>query len=132
MSEAAPKNRWWTTACLAGLVLGLLVIAVGIAWPKVVTPAMVWSPEQAEELQRAGDAFHAAREQNRPVDGSHPASGAGGAATPRELAEKRYNRLKGDLEAAQSIRTHWGQWVVAAGFGLTIACGLGYLATRGD
>lgn len=127
MSEVAPKNRLLTTVCLAVLVIGLLVIAVGIAWPKIVTPAMVWSPEQAEELQRAGDAFHAAREQTRPES-----AGAGDPqATPRALAEKRYNRLKADLEVAQQVRSHWGQWVVAAGFGLTIASGLGYLASRG-
>ena len=132
MSEVATKNRMSTTTCLAVLVVGLLTVAVGIAWPKIVTPAMVWSPEQAEELQRAGDAFHAAREQTRPIEGQESAGAGDPQATPRALAEKRYNRLKADLEAAQQVRTHWGQRVVAAGFGLTIVGGLGYLAARGN
>lgn len=132
MTEAPLKRHWLAVASLAGLVLGLVIVAIGLAWPKIVTPQMVWSPEQAEELQRAADSFHAAREQNRPVEGQ--ASGQEGAAalSPRALAEQRYNRLKNDLEAAQSVRTDWGQWVVAAGFGLTIAGGMGYLAVRGD
>jgi len=111
--------------------MGLVVTIIGVAWPKIVTPAMVWSPEQAEELQRAGDAFHAAREQTRPIEGQESAASGDPQTTPRALAEKRYNRLKADLEAAQMVRTHWGQRVVAAGFGLTIVGGLGYLATRG-
>lgn len=130
MSELEPKNRLLTSTCLAVLVIGLLIVAVGVAWPKIVTPAMVWSPEQAEELQRAGDAFHAAREQTRPIQGQQSAGAGDPQATPRALAEKRYNRLKADLDAAQQVRTHWGQRVVAAGFGLTIVGGLGYLATR--
>lgn len=111
--------------------MGLILIVIGVAWPKIVTPAMVWSPEQAEELQRAGDAFHAAREQTRPIEGQESTQAGDPQATPRALAEKRYNRLKADLEAAQMVRTHWGQRVVAAGFGLTIVGGLGYLAARG-
>lgn len=129
MSELETKNRLSTATCLAVLFAGLLTVAVGIAWPKIVTPAMVWSPEQAEELQRAGDAFHAAREQTRPIEGHESAGDS--QTTPRALAEMRYNRLKADLEAAQKVRTHWGQRVVAAGFGLTIVGGLGYLAARG-
>lgn len=130
MPELETKNRLSTATCLAVLFAGLVTVAVGIAWPRIVTPAMVWSPEQAEELQRAGDAFHAAREQTRPIEGQESATGDPGV-TPRALAEMRYNRLKADLEAAQEVRTHWGQRVVAAGFGLTIVGGLGYLATRG-
>lgn len=126
MSEIASTNRLSTSICLAVLAVGLIVIVIGVAWPKIVTPAMVWSPEQAEELRRAGDAFHAAREQTRPES----AGTSDPQATPRALAEKRYNRLQADLEAAQKVRTHWGQRVVAAGFGLTIVGGLGYLATR--
>ncbi len=115
---------------MAGIAIGIVLIVIGVAWPKIITPAMVWSPEQADELQRAGDAFHAAREQTRPIEGQELAASSDPQASPRALAEKRYNRLKADLEAAQVVRTHWGQRLVAAGFGLTVVGGLGYLATR--
>jgi hypothetical protein len=131
MSEIASTNRLSTAICLAILAMGLILIVIGVAWPMIVTPAMVWSPEQAEELQRAGDAFHAAREQTRPIEGQESAQTGDPQASPRALAENRYNRLKADLEAAQKVRTHWGQRVVAVGFGLTIVSGLGYLAARG-
>lgn len=125
MNEAPSKQPWLATLCLAGLVLGLLVVGIGVAWPKIVTPQMVWPPEKAEELKQAADSFHSAREQGR-------GAGESGAPSPRELAEERFNRLKSELETAQRVRGSWGHWVVAAGFGLTIASGLGYLALRGD
>lgn len=125
MTEAPTKQPWPVTLCLAGLVFGLIVVGVGVAWPTIVTPQMVWPAEKAEELKQAADAFHSAREQGR-------GAGESGAPSPRELAEERFNRLKNELETAQRVRGNWGHWVVAAGFGLTIASGFGYLALRGD
>lgn len=131
MPESTSPNRWIMVLCLAGMALGVSVVGIGVAWSKLVTPAMVWSPQQATELKQAGDAFHAAREESPPSDlpgqSSTPRQ-----PSPRELAEQRYNRLKADLAAAQSVRTDWGRRVVAIGFGLTIACGMGYLAFRGN
>lgn len=127
MPEKNLKTQLLPACCLALLVCGIAVIGVGVAWPSVVAPSMVWSDEQAEELQQAASAFHAARGEAAAATRS-----GGDGAKVRELTEQKYNRLKNELEAAQNIRSNWGTWVIAAGFGLTTLGGLGYLASRGN
>lgn len=127
MPEQESPSRFLPACCLALLVVGCVVIAIGVAWPSVVTPSMVWSDEQAEELQQAAAAFH----NSRGEAAAATRSGRDGAKM-KELTEQKYNRLKNELEAAQRIRSDWGTWVIAVGFGLTTLGGLGYLASRGN
>ena len=127
MPEQESPSRFLPACCLALLVAGCVVIAIGAAWPSVVTPSMVWSNEQADELQQAAAAFH----NSRGEAAAATRAGRDGAKV-RELTEQKYNRLKNELEAAQNIRSNWGTWVIAGGFGLTTLGGLGYLACRGS
>lgn len=127
MPDKESKSLLLPACCLALLVVGCVVIGIGAAWPSFVTPSMVWSEQQAEELQQAAAAFHSARGEAAAATRS-----GGDGARVRELTEQKYNRLKNELEAAQRIRSHWGTWVIAAGFGLTTLGGLGYLASRGN
>lgn len=127
MPEKDSQNRLLPACCLALIVIGCVIIGVGIAWPSVVTPSMVWSNEQAEELQQAAAAFHSSRGEAAAI-----ARSGGDGVKVRELTEQKYNRLKSELEAAQRVRSDWGTWVIAGGFGLTSLGGLGYLFMRGN
>lgn len=108
---------------LLGTLAGLTVAGAAWIWSLMGSPADVWSPEQARALQAARDAVHEARGSGEEVREESP-----------ELlkAQGLANRLEADLADARNHRSLWATRVAAAGLALTIACGLGYLATRGD
>ena len=132
MAENGSQTRWLHRICIAGVVLGAVLVIVGLGWSVVATPEAVWSMEQAAELKAASDAVHAARSGIPVAPDSQP--GDAGKPDPRYLAaaQARLERINADLEQARNVRDTWGQWAAAAGLALTIACGLGYLATRGQ
>jgi hypothetical protein len=122
MGESKPDSRR-STLLILGTIAGLAVAAAAWGWTLLEKPTDAWSPEQAKALQTARDAAHAAR---------------GGGVEVRELspelqkAQAMVDRLEADLEMARSYRSKWATRVAAGGLALTIACGLGYLAARGD
>lgn len=122
MQEPAPSPRG-TTAFAAGIVLGLVLAIAGWGWTAWSRPTDVWSPEQAAELQAADNAVHQAR--------SPRGKAAGDSQATLKAAERRLAELRAELDHARSVRNDWGRRVAACGLGLTIVCGLGYLASRG-
>jgi len=130
MAENGSQTRWLHRICIAGVILGAILVIAGLGWSAVATPAAVWSIEQAAELKAASDAVHAARSGIPETRGSQPVEA--GKPDPRYLAaaQARLERINTDLEQARHVRDTWGQWAAAAGLALTIACGLGYLASR--
>jgi hypothetical protein len=131
MAEPSSQTRWLHRICIAGVVLGAVLVIGGLGWSMVATPAAVWSMEQAAELKAASDAVHAARS-GIPEGGDSRAADVG-KTDPRYLAaaQARVERINAELEQARDVRDTWGQRVAAAGLAVTIACGLGYLASRG-
>ena len=78
--------------------------------------------EQAQALQTARDAAHAARGEGMEVREPSP---------ELQKAQAMVDRLEADLEMARNYRSKWATRVAAGGLALTIVCGLGYLAARG-
>jgi hypothetical protein len=122
MGDSEPLHRR-STLLTVGTFAGLAIAALAWAWSLLEKPADAWSPEQAKALQAARDAVHAAR-----GEGTEPPEGS------RELekAQAMVDRLEADLEEARSFRGRWATRVAAGGLALTIICGLGYLASRGN
>jgi hypothetical protein len=106
------------------MLLGMLTIAIGASWSLMVSPAQVWSAEEALEYQAANDALHEARTKNR-VD-----SGEGEMSPAMAAAKARFDRIDAQLESARSAYDAWGHWIAAAGFGATLLCGAGFLVLR--
>jgi LPXTG-motif cell wall-anchored protein len=122
MSERPPNRASW--AFLAGTLLGVLTIIVGASWSLLVSPAQVWSNEQALEYQAANDALHEARTKNQ-------AGSADGEVTAEMAAAKaRFDDIHQQLESARYAHDTWGHWIAAAGLGTTLLCGAGFFATR--
>lgn len=114
---------------LVGACLGVALVLVGLAWPAMIQPRHVWTPEQAAEFQAASDALqHGAVGAERSPDAATTAPA--NAIDP--AARRRFDAINAQLEAARYARDGWGRVAVACGLGLTILCGFGYLAVRGD
>jgi hypothetical protein len=122
MDESTPANRR-SKLLMAGTIAGVAIAAAAWGWSMVAKPTDAWSPEQAKLLQAAQVAVHAAR-----GEGTEVREDSTELAKARALAD----RLEADLQEARSYRGRWSTRVAAAGLALTIVCGLGYLATRGD
>lgn len=120
---------------LVGMVLGLAVTLASVAWMAVVKPSTVWTPDQALEYQRAGEALHAARSP-QPNSAAAPRDAPTAHATSAErtmaliAAQERFNRIGAQLERARDQHQRWGRWAAGTGLALTILSGLGYLASR--
>lgn len=126
MDDTLASTRW-VNVFLAGMIAGVILTVGAWSWMVFSKPANVWSLKQAAEFKAANDAVHTARSGGRhgeDLDGNKP--------DPRYLAaaQARLERIASDLDRARSARDNWGKWGAAAGLALTIACGLGYLATR--
>jgi hypothetical protein len=122
MGESKPDSRR-STLLILGTIAGLAIAAAAWGWSLLENPADVWSPDQAKALQTARDAVHAARGDGMEVRQPSP---------ELQKAQAIVDRLEADLEMARSYRGKWATRVAAGGLALTIVCGLGYLATRGD
>jgi hypothetical protein len=133
--DRIPETDRWPTIFLAGILGGLVVAAAAWSWQVVAKPTALWSNEKAAELQQATTAVHEARRTHgrsaNAAEGSSTDSLDAGTAA-LAAAEERFNELNDELERARSARESWGKWGAIAGLALTILCGLGYLATRGQ
>jgi len=131
MADLPTHKVWLTRLCVAGVIAGFALIIVGLGWSLMATPGAVWSQEQAAELKAAYDALHDARSG---IGAPRSQGIGGGEPDPRYLAaaQARLDRANAELERAQSVRDDFGRWGAASGLALTIACGLGYLASRGQ
>ena len=121
MGESKPDSRR-STLLILGTIAGLMIAGAAWGWSLLEKPTDAWSPDQAQALQAARDAVHAAR-----GDGTEVRQ------PPSELqkAQAMVDRLEADLEMARNYRSKWATRVAAGGLALTIVCGLGYLAARG-
>jgi hypothetical protein len=117
---------------LLGLALGALLAVGSLAWSRVLTQDLAWSPEQAAEYKAAHEALHDARSGRDPNDMTAGSDAHDGESKSPEFAaaEKRFNDISAALDDARNARHAWGTWGVGAGLALMIACGLGFLATR--
>ncbi|BBO30576.1 hypothetical protein [Lacipirellula parvula] len=122
MGDATSEKRS-SSAWFMGICAGMLVAIAAWSWSFMQQPADVWSPEQAKSLQAARDAVHSARGGGLRVSDD---------SKELERAQAVVDRLEIDLEEARTFRGRWASRVGAGGLALTIFCGLGYLATRGD
>src|SRR5690348_7764383 len=126
--EAPASRPRAAVTCLAGMGLGALMLMAGVGWSALASPATVWSPQQAEEHQAAGEALHAARRSAAPA----AASPEDATASSAELAtaQARFDKIDAELAHAQTSRQRTGAWLVRAGLGTMILCGVGYLSLR--
>jgi hypothetical protein len=122
MGETRSANRR-STLLVFGTVAGIAIAAAAWAWAVLETPTDAWSPEQAKALQTARDAVHAARGEGLAISEN---------SAELQKAQSLVSRLEAELEDARSYRGKWAARIAAAGLALTIACGLGYLAVRGN
>jgi len=122
MGESKPRQRR-STLLIFGTIAGLAIAASAWAWSLLQKPADVWSPGQAKALQTARDAVHAARGEGAEVRDVSP---------ELQKAQAMVDRLEADLESARNYRGKWATRIAAGGLALTIFCGLGYLASRGN
>lgn len=117
---------------LGGMALGVVITSLAVAWMVLARPADVWSLEQANEYQAAGEALHAARS----LHSTGEVAGSGRSAPDSDsahddrlaAAQQRFDRISASLELARNERRVWGRWIAGAGLALTIVCGLRYLA----
>lgn len=122
MGESKLDSRR-STLLILGTIAGLTIAVAAWGWSLLENPTDAWSPDQAQALQAARDAVHAARGEGMEV--RQPSS-------ELQKAQAMVDRLEADLEMARSYRSKWATRVAASGLALTIACGLGYLAARGN
>jgi hypothetical protein len=120
MGESKPENRR-STLLILGTIAGLTIAAAAWGWSLLEKPTDAWSPDQAKALQTARDAVHAARGEGMEVREISP---------ELQKAQAMVDRLEAELELARTYRSKWATRVAAGGLALTIACGLGYLASR--
>lgn len=122
MDEPVSRSRA-TAAFLTGIVVGVVLAIAGWSWTAWSRPTDVWSPEQAADLKASASAVHQARSSQ---DGD-----AEDVQAALDAAQRRVDELNAELVHARNLRNDWGRRVAACGLGLTIVCGLGYLASRG-
>lgn len=120
---------WASSVLLCGMMAGLLAAVGGVAWSIAAKPSSVWTPEQAAEFKAANDARHAATVADPAANGN---GGPSPDSTAMAAAQKRFELISAQLETARAARNRWGQVAAACGLGLTILCGMGYLAIRGE
>jgi hypothetical protein len=122
--------------CLGGILLGLLVTIAGLTWPLWARPSLVWTAEQAAEYQSAGEALHAARRIDPTATGGNSDPDDGGEAGQSDsqlaVAQERFDKIRAELAAAQSLRQRAGAWLRWLGLAMMLLFGLGYLASSRD
>ena len=119
---STPTGRW-----IGGLLaaIGMVMIAVGLAWPALLPSSRVWSDEQAQELSEAQEKAHEATIGHRHT----PPEGAAGDA---QQARERYQDLAERLDRARSLRDRGGRYLTLAGTLLAIVGVLVLRSQRGN
>ena len=125
MPNPASKRSNANRGCLAGIVVGLLLVLAGLAWKPLVPDAWLWSHEQAAEFAAASAELHAAEIQG------HDHGDASSHPPDMTRQQARFDRIRTQLEAAQGARSGWGQSLVIAGAVVTALAAMGYAATQG-
>lgn len=92
------------------ILAGLVLIATSIAWSKSVPGNSNWTPQKAQQYEKAARDFHALA--------STPPSEETNAA--RQEAEQHYQQLRTELEAARGSRVRWGLVLQMLGVGLAL------------
>lgn len=124
--SAEEGRRWAPRLCLAGAIVGVCALAVGLVWKSTTSPATFWSREQAEEFAAASDALHGER-------GAKPHTHDAEAGDPAaEAARQRFDRIQAQLERARYARDEVGPLLTKIGLAAAIAFGIGYLITHGE
>ena len=127
-------------ACAIGAVLGIALMALGLAWPLIGGGRLMYSPEQAKEYQDAGAALHAATSGHAHGEGETPEEHAKHAEVdPAErdaqvaAARERFQQAEATLETARFAQNNLGHWFTGVGLAAAIAFGIGYgLSQRAD
>jgi hypothetical protein len=129
---ASNRQNTWGIVLQIGMVAGLATAAIAWTWALLEDPAKSWTHTQAAELSDARDQLHQSRSALR-VDPTLAANPGSNAAQPRiDAAKRRVDDLEKQLEYARTGRSSWLRRIAAAGLGLTVLCGLGYLAFGRD
>lgn len=118
------------TLSLAGMALGIALIAAGLLWNALAKPEHVWSKEQADEFEAARHAMH-----DLTYD-SPSTTSSGISADAREAqmaaAKQRFEKIEADLAVAASRQREAGVWMTRMGLAALVLFGLGYLASHGS
>jgi hypothetical protein len=109
------SRKHWPALLLAGILAGLVTTAAGVCWSIWGGPKEAWTREQAVDLNTAYEALHQAR--------TGPNASADAAA-----AQRRVDDLEAQLETARGGNRGAGYWAALVGLGMTVLCGIGYLA----
>jgi hypothetical protein len=129
MSIAAAKR--WKALCIAGMVLGGMLIGAGLLWNLLAKPEHVWSSEQAMELEAARHEMH-----QLTYDSSPATALSGNSMDSREAkmaaARSRFEKIEAELAAARSLQQWTGVWLTRMGLAALALFGVGYLATQGS
>jgi hypothetical protein len=141
----ADGNRWFTqklgnhkmifTARLAivCIVLGLILLGVSFAWPRLIKDDQVWSDDQAHELSQAAASLHhmtheAAEAQLKKT------SDAERARWDAELkaAQDRYEKSRSQLDRAKRVRNTAAAVMRWSGVALLLIGIIRYVALKSD
>jgi hypothetical protein len=128
---ADTRTRPLPVICLVGVAAGVVLVAVGLAWPLLNPGRKLYTPAQAAEWEQAGAALHAATS-------GHAADGSRLPADPAErekiiaAARQRYEKAQGELESARFAQNELGTWLIGIGLAAVIAFGIGYAVSRRD
>jgi hypothetical protein len=123
-SREVDSSSSWLGGFLA--TAGILLIVVGFAWPYVLPQEMVWSEEDALQLNEAQEAAHAAsigHDHSLPHTHAHDEEKAARLSESRE----RYQELASELEKARSLQQMGGRYLMTVG---TVAALGGLLILR--
>jgi|SRR3954452_10991471 hypothetical protein len=89
------------------ILFGLVLVALGYEWNRVLPASSYWSNEQAAEYTAAQSALHSMAHNHGNVDAAH---------SQEFLAAKdRYTKISGDLESARSSQSRTGTILIALG-----------------
>lgn len=127
----AKTLKYWKTLSVGGIVLGVGLIAAGLAWSAFAKPEHFWSPDQAQEFEVARAAMHQLTYETKPnsaPSGAPPASRE----AEMELAKRRFEKIDAELSAARVRREETGVWLTRMGLAALVVFGLGYLASQGS
>jgi hypothetical protein len=117
--------------CMLGIGVGVLAVIAGVAWAVLGGGRMMYTQEQAKEYSSAASALHSA------TSGHDHSGGADkGPATDRDAAvaaaRERFDRAEAALKSAKFAQNELGAWLMGLGLAVTVAFGIGYVASRGD